>query len=288
MSKQEIVVNRVIPGESVFPIVPLTARRSWMNDSRDKFAYKCIPLNIANQYGYAVLCPADFTLDWYGGVEEKDVDFHVTSKEEYFEKHLHSYFGGGTFTIHVDFIIRTPEGFSTYIRGVPNETKHGLKPLDAIVETDWLSYTFTYNFLLTEPGSYSFKKGEPLFVFFPIERGTVENFELKESRVENDPNLLKDFDLLNLWYRSNLKVELKDKSNLGKEVALTVTRLGLSDMAMAVQVDGFPSNNEIPHITIAINPENGKPAMSKEITKWQDIKTFMVKGVVTEITNTNK
>ena len=82
--------------------------------------------------------------------------------------------------------------------------------------------------------------------------------------------------------------ELKDKSNLGKEVALTVTRLGLSDMAMAVQVDGFPSNNEIPHITIAINPENGKPAMSKEITKWQDIKTFMVKGVVTEITNTNK
>jgi hypothetical protein len=194
MSKQEIVVNRVIPGESVFPIIPLTARRSWMNDSRDKFAYKCIPLNIANQYGYAVLCPADFTLDWYGGVEEKDVDFHVTSKEEYFEKYLHSYFGGGTFTIHVDFIIRTPEGFSTYIRGVPNETKHGLKPLDAIVETDWLSYTFTYNFLLTEPGSYSFKKGEPLFIFFPIERGTVENFGLKESRVENDPDLLKDFE----------------------------------------------------------------------------------------------
>lgn len=82
--------------------------------------------------------------------------------------------------------------------------------------------------------------------------------------------------------------ELKDKSELGKEVVLTVIRLGLSDMAMAVQVEGFHSKNEIPHITIAINPEGGKPVMSNEITKWQDIKSFMIKGIVTEITNTNK
>ena len=194
MSKNKIILNRLLPGPPMFPVVPLTAKRKWMDESREKFAYKCIPLNIANQYGFAVLCPADFTLDWYGGVEEKDVDFQVTSEEEYFKDHLHSYFGGGTFTIHVDFIVRTPEGFSTYIRGVPNETKQGLKPLDAIVETDWLSYTFTYNFLLTEPGSYSFKKGETLFVFFPIERGTVEKFELKESRIEDDPELFTDFE----------------------------------------------------------------------------------------------
>jgi hypothetical protein len=194
MTKQEIILNRLLPGSPIFPVVPLTAKRKWMNESREKFAYKCLPLTVANQYGYAVLCPADFTLDWWGGKEEKDVDFQVISEEEYFKEHLHSYFGGGTFTIHLDFLIKTPEGFSTYIRGVPNETKQGLKPLDGIVETDWLSYTFTYNFLLTEPGSYSFKKGEPLFVFFPIERGTVENFELKESRVEEDPELFRDFE----------------------------------------------------------------------------------------------
>ena len=193
MSKKEITINRLLDGPPIFPVVPLTAKRNWMNKSRDKFAYKCIPLNIANQYGYAVLCPEDFTIDWWGGTEEKDVDFQVTSKNDYFKDHLHSYFGGGTFTIHVDFIIRTPEGFSTYIRGVPNETKQGLKPLDAIVETDWLSYTFTYNFLLIEPGSYSFKKGEPLFVFFPIERNTVENFDLIESHIKNHKELLEDF-----------------------------------------------------------------------------------------------
>jgi hypothetical protein len=77
--------------------------------------------------------------------------------------------------------------------------------------------------------------------------------------------------------------EMKDKTDLGKEVVLTVTKLGLSDMALAVQVEGFASKNNIPHITIAINPDGGKPVMSNEITKWQDLKSFMIKGVVTEI-----
>lgn len=77
--------------------------------------------------------------------------------------------------------------------------------------------------------------------------------------------------------------ELKDKSDLGNEVTLTVESVGLSDMAMAVRVSGFPSKNEIPHITVAINPDGGKPVMSNEITNWQPIKNFMIGGVVTEI-----
>jgi predicted kinase len=77
--------------------------------------------------------------------------------------------------------------------------------------------------------------------------------------------------------------ELKDKTDLGKEVTLTVEEIGLSDMAMAVKVSGYSSKNEIPHITVAINPDGGKPAMSNQITKWQPIKKFMIGGVVTEI-----
>lgn len=77
--------------------------------------------------------------------------------------------------------------------------------------------------------------------------------------------------------------EMKDKTDLGKEVILKVTKVGLSDMAMAVQVEGYPSNRAIPHVTLAVNPDGGKPAMSNEITKWQDIKSFNIMGVVTEI-----
>jgi len=78
--------------------------------------------------------------------------------------------------------------------------------------------------------------------------------------------------------------ELKDKTDIGKEVILKVIKVGLSDMAMAVQVDGYPSKNVIPHVTIAVNPEGGKPKDSNDITKWEDIKPFYVTGFVTEIT----
>jgi len=77
--------------------------------------------------------------------------------------------------------------------------------------------------------------------------------------------------------------ELKDKTDVGKEVTLTVTDVGMSDMAMAVKVTGYQTKNEIPHITIAVNPDGGKPAMSNQITNWRPVKKVMLNGVVTEI-----
>lgn len=82
--------------------------------------------------------------------------------------------------------------------------------------------------------------------------------------------------------------ELKDKTNIGKEVTLKVIGVGVSDMAMAAKVEGYETKNDIPHITLAINPDGGMPKMSNEITKWQDIKPFFVKGVVTEVSKTQK
>jgi|688.fasta_scaffold117033_4 predicted kinase len=78
--------------------------------------------------------------------------------------------------------------------------------------------------------------------------------------------------------------ELKDKTDIGKEVILKVTKVGLSDMAMAVQVEGYTSKNAIPHVTLAVNPEGGKPKDSNSIQNWQDIKPFFIGGFVNEIT----
>jgi hypothetical protein len=77
---------------------------------------------------------------------------------------------------------------------------------------------------------------------------------------------------------------LKDKSILGTEQYLVVNKVGISDMAMAVAVQsGIETKNEISHVTVAINPDGGKPMMSNYITKWQDIRMFILSGKVTEI-----
>jgi hypothetical protein len=75
---------------------------------------------------------------------------------------------------------------------------------------------------------------------------------------------------------------VENKEDLGKDVSLTVTELGVSDMAIAVKVEGYPSTNAMPHVTIAISP-NGKPVMSNKITDWKPVSKFSINGKVTNI-----
>lgn len=188
----EIIVHRLDRDREIFKIVPLSLHRKWMNDTTKKFAYKCLPLNIANQYGWTVLSPSDFSVSWHGGSGPDQVEI-FSSDPDFPDKHVISHFGEGTFTLQLDFIIQTPENYSLYIRGVPNEMSSIIKPLDAIVETDWLPFTFTYNYRFIEPGVVDIKKGDPLFVFFPIERNSVENFKLKQTKIEDNKELLEEY-----------------------------------------------------------------------------------------------
>ena len=79
---------------------------------------------------------------------------------------------------------------------------------------------------------------------------------------------------------------IEDENLLGSSQILTVTQIGKSDMVIAVRVEGFPSKNKIPHVTLAVNPEGGKPFMSNKIEEWKDIEPFEFTGEVRNIYNT--
>ena len=64
------------------------------------------------------------------------------------------------------------------------------------------------------------------------------------------------------------------KAEIGTKVTLKAVTLGVSDMAIAVGVEGFMSANEKPHITLGVNPE-GKPVMSNKITDWKELVSYM-------------
>ena len=78
---------------------------------------------------------------------------------------------------------------------------------------------------------------------------------------------------------------VEDENLMGSVQTLIVTQIGISDMAVAVRVEGFPSKNKIPHITLAVNPEGGKPFMSNKIEEWEDIVPFEITGEVRNIYN---
>jgi hypothetical protein len=185
--KNQIIINRLFD-KNEFEIVPLRRKRLWMDLTQDAFAYHCMPLGIANEYGWSVISPANFEATWNGESDVNDLQIRYYDDDNY--DFAHSHFGNGVLTISVDFIIQTEEGVSTYVRGIPNETIDGLQPLDGIVETDWLPFTFTYNYKFTRPCTVIFEKDEPLFSFFPIRRGEIEAYKIRNKKIKNNKDLL--------------------------------------------------------------------------------------------------
>jgi hypothetical protein len=194
----KITINYLFGDQQNFKIVPLSGKRDWMTETSQGYAYRCVPLTVANTYGWTVLNPQDFVAEWNGNSSFDAVS--ISFKDPAYN-YASSHFGSGILTIHPDFIIKTEEGVSTFVRGVPNSLQDDVEPLDGIVETDWLPFTFTFNFKFTKPGTVHFKKGDPLFSFFPIERGFIEKFEIETQRIDSDPELSNDF---NVYSKSRL------------------------------------------------------------------------------------
>lgn len=155
------------------PIVPGQAERLWMDATRNRFAYRCLPLTIANSMGWELLCPEPVTAEWNGGPGLGDVAIEGAdpAKPGHFAQ---SHFGHGVLTFQTGYLFRTASGTGLWVRGVPNLPKDGIAPLDGVVETDWLSFSFTMNWMFTRPGRVSFAAGEPFCFITPLDYRAIE------------------------------------------------------------------------------------------------------------------
>lgn len=180
-------------------IRPGVPRRDWMDATPESYAYRCLPLSIANSHGWEVLAPCGFSARWNGGPAPEDVRIEAdpgASREDIPE----ALFGSGTLTFHIAGIIRTPPGWDLWAGGPPNAMKDGIAPLSGIVETDWSPFTFTMNWRFTRPDhSIRFEENEPFAFLFPLQRGQVEQFIPRVAPIEEAPELKAQFEE---WSRS--------------------------------------------------------------------------------------
>jgi hypothetical protein len=163
-----------------------------MNELKDKFAYRCLPMNIANQCSWSVLCPSDIKVTWNGdnSLEGLTVEYLNENNPFHFAS---SNFGYGTLTFHSDFVLTTTGTNCIYCKGPANSHKTNLQPLEGIIETFWLPFTFTMNWRFQEPGFVYFEKDEPIFSFFPIDLNYVESFQIKTESIHDNLELLQKY-----------------------------------------------------------------------------------------------
>ena len=173
-------------------IEPAPVARQWMDESGGRFAYRCLPLVIANQNGWIIRSPTRFTARWNGGKQKKDLRLYFPRGTT--EKRIQSHFGDGILTFTLPYLFRTPPGVNLWVKGPANWIKDGVQALEGIVETDWSHATFTMNWKVTRPDTpIRFEQGEPICMIVPMARGFTETMEPRIRPLESDKELDNDY-----------------------------------------------------------------------------------------------
>ena len=131
-------------------------------------------------------------MEWDGNESPSGLKIWPTEELSESQKHFlpTSHFGSGVVTFHVEFMFWTEAKIAILTKGPANMPKHGIQPLEGVVETDWLPYPFTMNWRMTAKNQrVRFERGEPICQVIPWPMGLIESCECEIVSLHTNPEL---------------------------------------------------------------------------------------------------
>ena len=173
-------------------------QRDWMDATPHRYAYRCLPLTIMNQTGWWIKNPVGFTATWRGRPQPGGIDFRFDASADVWGQWINSQFGEGIITWNTPFLFRTkPEGSRLLVCGPANYFKANAHPLAALIESDWISMSFTMNWKLMAPNQpVRFELGEPLFQAIPLAEQHLRrpgHASVSYQKLGDNPELLRAY-----------------------------------------------------------------------------------------------
>ena len=154
-------------------------KRDWFNDH----AYYCLPLTIANQYGFGIKSTATFDIIWNGGESIHDTELRMIEESENYSQQFDTHFGSGIITVQNRFSLHTPKGVNLMTMNPTNMFIDGLINMNGIIETDNIKRDFTFNIKVTRPNhTIRINKGDIISAFLPIQRYFADPYVVKSAR----------------------------------------------------------------------------------------------------------
>lgn len=187
---------------------PSQLKREWMEQTPDRFAYRCLPLNIANMLGWDLINPVGFEAVWNGGAGKDSIIVRPQYRADANHTRLPlSHFGSGVLTFSLPLLFRTPPGIQLLVTGPLNSPKDGISPLSGVVETDSLAGTFTMNWKFTTPNEpVRFAAGEPMGTIIPVMLDMIESMSPTVLGMDKEPGLRERF---TTWSQSRSEFNVK-------------------------------------------------------------------------------
>jgi len=166
-----------------------------MDEAKDRWPNRCLPLLVANEAGWVLLNPVAFRATWNGDPSPAGVTIEFIDADP--RPHpVSSHFGHGVVTFGIPYVFRTSPGWNLLARGPANLPKEGIGALEGLVETDWAFANFTMNWKLTRLDyAVEFEEGEPFCMVVPQRRGELESFRTEVRDLSSDPAAKAEFDV---------------------------------------------------------------------------------------------
>lgn len=182
--------------QPLLPIAPAARRRAWMDEAKDHWPNRCLPLLIANESGWTLANPVAFEAVWGGDEKPESIQIEFKGEHDRLHPPVVSHFGFGVLTWSIPYVFRTPPGYNLLARGPANLPKDGIWPLEGVVESDWAFANFTMNWKFTRADSpVTFDAEEPFCMIVPQRRGELETFEPRVRPLRSDDELATEFEL---------------------------------------------------------------------------------------------
>jgi hypothetical protein len=178
-------------------LVPAPRTREWMDKTPGAFAYHCLPLVMANSLGWYLINDVPCEMEWDGTEPAAGLKVWPTEPLTKIEEWMlpTSHFGSGVLTFHAEYMFVTERRTCLITKGPANYPKHGIAPLEGVIETDWLPYPFTVNWKMTAPHTrVRFERGEPIAQIFPWPLDMLDDVEPEILMLQENPELFAKYE----------------------------------------------------------------------------------------------
>jgi hypothetical protein len=162
--------------------------RDWMDNTYNKHAYQCLPMTVANVYGWEIVMEEDLVVQWDGGNTPPIIlSGEITSSGRV--QAISSIIG--MISINMGWVINTEDGYNTWVTGSPNYFVDGATPLTATLPSYWWPDESQMNWKITKIGEpVTFAAGTPFCFFNIYDNSILENTEIVTSNLWDDKELM--------------------------------------------------------------------------------------------------
>jgi hypothetical protein len=173
----KIQVQKIFPEGETANLEQLAARRDWMDETSDKHAYRCFPLNLTNRLGWGISFPEDLRFIW-DGVTDTTPD-HVTILEGH--KFLNANRGNATISFTTGLRFISDKKTSMMAMPVPNLFTRGAQCYTTLISTSFYIHMLPLAWRITEPNlEIHIPAGTPVASVLPISLTNLqESYEME-------------------------------------------------------------------------------------------------------------